>query len=291
MSHFGAILEIALRRAVKYNPHVKLAGLPRTLLFTLRARAEEHGRPHPILSDPLAHEWYGRVRQTDDLQRVMAKAYTAVFQLGTAVRARLYDEMAGRFVDGRQNPVIVELGAGLSTRFHRLRHHRAHWMELDLPEAIAFRRRFDAETERHTFLPYYMLDEGWLAQIPAVNPADVLFLAEGVLFFLTPDEIERLFGLVHGRFPRATFAFDILTEGFNSKSQAIFAANDAPMRWLVPAGADFSALGLAAQTQQVVTHHFTPRWQSLGFQPEKLRQNQGNILITGQLTGKNSNLR
>jgi len=270
---------------------VELAGLPRTLLFTLRARAEEDGRPHPILSDPLAHEWYGRILQTDDLQQVMSQAYTAVFQLGAAVRARLYDEMARRFVDGRQNPVIVELGAGLSTRFHRLADVAAHWVELDLAEAIAFRRQFDAETERHTFLPYSMLDEGWLGRIPAADPADVLFLAEGVLFFLAPDEIERLFGWVNGRFPQAAFAFDALTENFNPKARAIFAASDAPMQWFVPAGTDFSALGLAIQSRQVVTHHFTGRWQSLGFHPNNLRQNQGNILITGQLTGTNANTR
>lgn len=269
---------------------MELAGLPRTLLFTLRARAEEHGRAHPILSDPLAHDWYGRVPQTADLQQVMAKAYSPVFQLGTAVRAWLYDGIVQQFADQHPHPVIVELGAGLSTRFHRLRELGAHWVELDLPEAIAFREQFDVETEQHTFLPFSMLDAGWLDQLPAANPADVLFLAEGVLFFLEESEVERMLGMVYGRYPGAAFAFDVLTDSFNPKARTRFAASDAPMRWLVPADLDFSHSPLTIHEQQVVTHHFRDRWLTLGIPPEKLRQPQGNILIAGQLTGKNSNL-
>ncbi|MFQ5435602.1 MAG: hypothetical protein ACE5FD_12060, partial [Anaerolineae bacterium] len=99
-----------------------------------------------------------------------------------------------------------------------------------------------------------------------------------------------LMGMVNGRFPGAAFAFDVLTNNFNPRARAIFAASDAPMQWFVPADMDFSTLGLATESRQVVTHHFTARWQSLGFHPNKLRQNQGNILIASQFSDTNANL-
>ncbi len=257
-----------------------LTGLPRTLLFTLRARAEEHGRSAPIISDPLAAEWHGRIPPTP------MEVYTAVFQLGTAVRAHLYDQIARQFIHARPRSLIVELGAGLSTRFDRLNDYPTNdyqTIELDLPPAIAFRRQFDAETDRHTFLPASMTDPGWPAQLPAIPPEDILFIAEGVLFFLPPDEIARLFTLLRRHFPGATVAFDVLTNRFSPKARAAFAATDTPMQWFVENEADLAQYGLAVQESRVVTHLFPKRWAALGFDVARLKVGKGNVVATARI--------
>ena len=71
-----------------------LSGLPRTLLFTLRARAEEQNQPEPLVVDPVAAEWFGRVEP----QQTEIAAYSHIFQLATAVRAHIYDQIAQSFI-------------------------------------------------------------------------------------------------------------------------------------------------------------------------------------------------
>jgi methyltransferase (TIGR00027 family) len=263
-----------------------LAGLPGTLLFTLRARAEENGRAHPLFADPLAADWYARMPQSVAGQQAMADAYSPVFALGTAVRTRLYDDIATRFLNQPHHPdqpCIVELGAGLSTRFHRLGLDRALWVEVDLPAAIAARRLVDgSEGAQHCFLPYVLGDEGWvsaLKAITAVPPAHFLFIAEGVLFFLSPAEIAALFALLGQHFPGATIALDVLSEQFSHSTRRRFAAHDAPMQWFIGDEGELAGLGLMVKNTAVVAHQFPVRWQELGFDPGQLQTTRVNVLV------------
>jgi O-methyltransferase involved in polyketide biosynthesis len=261
-----------------------LDGLIRTLLFTLRARAEEHARPDAILTDPLAAAWYARLDPAPDARAALAAAYSPIFQVGTAVRARLYDRLTADFLASHPRGWVVELGAGLSTRYYRLGRPSTPWIELDLPPAIELRRTFETETAVHRCLPCSMLNPAWPARLPPHVPQDLLLLAEGVLFFLDPAEIRALFALLGRHFPGATVALDYLTPRFSPKARALFASVDAPMRWLVTdAAAELAALGLYVHDRQVVTHHFLPRWEALGFPRQHLLAGEGNVVIRGSI--------
>lgn len=256
-----------------------LTGLPGTLLFTLRARAEENGHADRLFADPLAAQWYGRIPQSAALQQAMAEVYSPVFQLGTAVRAHFYDDIAKRFLNTHRQPVVVELGAGLSTRFARLGPDRAQWLELDLPEAIAARCLVDQETAVHRFLSFSMVDEAWVGEVTAVSPADVLFIAEGVLFFLAPADVAALFQLLARHFPGATFALDVVTEQFNMSTRRRFAAQGAPIQWVLPDEGAVHNLDLSILQTAVVAHQALARWQDLGFDPAQLLTTHVNLLL------------
>lgn len=260
-----------------------LSGLPGTLLFTLRARAEETARPDALLHDPLAAAWYAQLPLSPTMQAALAEAYSPVFQLSTAIRARLYDEAAARFVAGRKRPLLIELGAGLSTRFARLGAAQAHWLELDLPEAIAARRLVDREHRGHRFLPYSVTDERWVEQVKeretAVAPQDILFIAEALLFFLAPGDVQALFSLLRQHFPGATIACDVLTDQFSPAARRRFAAHDIPMQWLPQDTHELNELGLTITAETVITHHFPARWQALGFDPAHLQTTRANVLV------------
>lgn len=259
-----------------------LSGLPGTLLFTLRARAEETARPDAILRDPLAADWYGRFTLSPAMQQAMADAYSPVFQLSSAIRARLYDGVAARFVEERKRPFLIELGAGLSTRFARLGAAQAAWAMVDLPEAIAARRLVDEEYEEHRFLPYSVVDAGWVAEVKgetAVAPQDILFIAEAFLFFLSPVEVQALFNLLRQHFPGATIAFDVLTEQFSTSARRRFAAHHIPMQWLLQDTHELNKFGLTITAETVITHQFPARWQELGFDPARLQTTRGNVLL------------
>lgn len=260
-------------------PLPELTGLPGTLLFTLRARAEEHGRADRLFADPLAADWYERLPQSPSMRQAMTTAYSPIFQLSSAIRTQLYDALAARFLATRQRPWVVELGAGLSTRFARLGAERAHWWELDLPPAIAARRLVDVETAQHRFLPYSLTDGRWVEMVTAVSPADILFIAEGVLFFMAPGDVATLFRLLRRHFPGATFALDVLTEQFSPAARRRFAAQATPMQWLLADEGELVAAGLSIHASHVITQQFPERWRELGFDLAQLQGARGNILL------------
>jgi len=128
-----------------------LTGVPRTMVINLRARADESAR-----SDALFH-----------------------------------DERAARHhIATHDNPLVVELGAGLSTRYYRVGQDRARWIELNLPEAINIRRQLDTESAEHTFIACSVLDFAWMEQLPHTPPESILFTAEGLLVYFEEAELK-----------------------------------------------------------------------------------------------------
>ncbi len=262
-----------------------LHGLPGTLWYTLRARAEEQAQPQPLIQDPLAAAWYGQLPPPPAVAQAMSVTYSPVFQLATAVRARLYDDVTQDFLTRYPAAQVVELGAGLSTRFQRLGCPAVPWWELDLPPAIEVRRLVDKETAVHRFLAASMLAAEWVkpVQETAVPPAQTLFIAEGVLFFLLPDHVRQLFNILRTHFPGALLAADVLTDTYSPKARSQFIHTSTPLQWLITQAAELIDLGLALQQSRVITHQHMARWQALGFSQAKLRASSGNILFTARV--------
>lgn len=260
---------------------VWLDGPAGTLLLTLRARAEETMRPDAILHDELAARWYAQLSAPPTVQAMMSAAYSPVFQLGTAVRARLYDDITAAFLAQHPQALVVELGAGLSTRYQRFARPGLQWIELDLPSAVACRRQLEVETADHQFLAASMTDPTWPMALPALAATNIMFLAEGVLFFLSPNEIAALFSLLKRHFAGASIGLDVLTHTFSRHTQAAFAAAGVPLQWLVADAQDVAELGVTIRQQWTVTHLHLSRWQALGFTPQKLLASQGNVALAG----------
>ncbi len=263
-----------------------LVGLPGTLFYTLRARAEEQAHSRPLIQDPLAAIWYGKLSVPQAVKQAMVATYSPVFQLATAVRARLYDDIARNFIARHAAPQVVELGAGLSTRYHRLGDPAISWVELDLPEAVAVRRQVDEETAVHRFLAASMLDESWVWQVleTAVSPAHTLFIAEGVLFFLSRSQVRQLMNLLRANFPGALIAADVLTATYSPKTRSLFAQTATPIEWLVTDEEELANLGLQVEQSWVLTHQYLPRWEALGFSREKLQASRGNVLFSAVIS-------
>lgn len=235
----------------------ELSGLARTLLLTLRARADEHARPDALFADPVAADWIARLPWQKDYDSF----YSTKIQNGFAIRARIFDDVTRQFLAGHPHPLIVELGAGLSTRRQRIGPGGAHWVELDLPEAIALRRLFDPETPDHRYLAYSMLDPVWMDQLPDVfPPTDMLFIAEGVLIFLDETGVKILIAEMRRRFPGAMFLLDVAGGAFRERTGPRLAAIDAPVRWFADDESEVAALGLAPQRVWPLLEQFPERW-------------------------------
>ena len=176
----------------------KLTGVPETLLVALYLRAVETQRADGIIRDEKAVEMIQSIEY--DFAR-FKKAWAS--QVGVAVRTEILDEATTAFIRQYPDARVVNMGAGLCTRFDRVDNGSIIWYELDLPEAIEMRRRFFTETDRHRFIEGSITDFGWMEQIQGGGRKPVLFIGEGLFMYFEGQEVENIFVEMADHFPGA----------------------------------------------------------------------------------------
>jgi O-methyltransferase involved in polyketide biosynthesis len=180
-----------------------LKGVPETLLIALYARHLESQRDDAIVRDPEAGEILQRLGLDVSKFSKMSSA-----QLGVAVRTEVIDEAVCAYLDRRSHAVIVNLGAGLCTRFSRVDDGCLRWIDVDLPEVEPFWRRAFEGTARRELIVGSILESAWLERLDGVDPGRLLFVAEGVLIYFSHDEATSLLARLAERFPGAEVVFD-----------------------------------------------------------------------------------
>jgi O-methyltransferase involved in polyketide biosynthesis len=180
---------------------VDLTGAPETLLIPLWARARENLRPDGLIRDPFA----ARIVDSLDFDFAAFERHQ-VAGVDFCVRARLMDDLVQDAL-GDRGRSVVEFGPGLDTRFHRLGEHAGRWVEVDLPEVTALRERFFGEDPRRTTVSRSIIDWTWTEEAGDLGPQP-LFIAEGVLYFLSRQQVRELMIGLTDRFPGASFVFD-----------------------------------------------------------------------------------
>lgn len=181
----------------------ELTGAQETLLVPLWARAVESDRENPILIDPRAREI---VKSIDyDFTR-FGKATTV--QVACCLRALIIDRWVQEFLQDYPSGTVVEIGAGLDTRFERLDNGRARWFDLDLPEAMALRGRFFTENDRRTFITQSVFDWDWIETVKQASDQPVLFIGDGVIYYFEETRVKELFAKLAEHFPGCRIAFD-----------------------------------------------------------------------------------
>jgi O-methyltransferase involved in polyketide biosynthesis len=104
---------------------IELGTVQETLLITLWARATEASQPDPILVDDKSVEI---VSQIDYDFSKLAQAKDS--QVGVCLRGQILDIWVKEFLDLHPDGVVVEIGAGLNTRFDRVDNGRVQWFDM-----------------------------------------------------------------------------------------------------------------------------------------------------------------
>ncbi len=182
----------------------KLRGVPETLLIPLWARAVETSNSDPIIRDDKAVEMVAAIDY--DFFRFESSWLS---QVGVSVRTKLLDDATRKFLARNPGGTVVNLGAGLDTRYERLQPHSAHWYDLDLPEVVELRRRFFAETDQYHMIARSVLDFGWMEEID-LKSAPVLIIAEGLLMYLNEEEVKSLFQALANTLDNAEMLFEVV---------------------------------------------------------------------------------
>ncbi|MFF0728477.1 class I SAM-dependent methyltransferase [Streptomyces sp. NPDC004134] len=214
---------------------VALGTVQETLLIPLYGRAVESRKAEPALRDPRAEEIVASLDY--DFARFDGLPSLA----GTVLRTALFDAWVRDFLTAHPDGTVVEIGAGLNTRFERVDNGTARWLEFDLPDVIALRRALVAGTARRRTAAASVTGTSWADEAVALGGGGPYFLAaEAVLPFLTEREAHGVVELMAARFPGSLLALDTAGPGIVGAQESHDALSrvEARMRWACAAPAD-----------------------------------------------------
>jgi len=180
-----------------------LKDVPETLLYPLKSRYVETKKKDGVISDPKSVE----ILDSLDYDPTRSNLYV-ISRLGVCLRTLIFDEQVAKFLQANPDSVVVNIGCGLDTRFPRVDNARVCWFDLDLPEAIAVRRNFFQENERHRFIAKSALDPSWPDEIS--KGKKTLIIIEGLSFYFNEEENRRLLGIIQKHFPGADCLIEIM---------------------------------------------------------------------------------
>lgn len=183
-------------KKIKFN----LGPVQETLLIPLLGRAVETKRGG-LVCDTKA------VEMVESLDYDFSKWSRSSSLLGACIRTRMFDEEVLTFMDRFPLGSVIELGVGLNTRYERLHHGQTHWLELDLPDSLALRRRFFEETDYRRMVAGTLFDTCWFSEVARL-PGPYCFVSEAALIYLNSECVESCLRAMVKRFPGSTLITD-----------------------------------------------------------------------------------
>lgn len=197
------------------NPETLIRNISDTARWVAIYRAMENERPDAHLKDPFARRLAGTrgeeiVRSSEFLQK-LAWPYTA--------RTWLIDKIIKEHI-AQGYEMIINLAAGLDTRPYRMELPSSLlWVEIDLPGILSYKEeQLSGEKPRCRLdrIPLDLSDRrarNDVFEALSLKPVKTLILSEGLLIYLSPEEVRDLgHDLSHqGNFRR--WALDLTSPG------------------------------------------------------------------------------
>jgi len=188
-----------------------------TALLTLRSRVIETGKKNPVLEDPVGKECLDRLADLippDTQKRIMERKLSPVLTRHLALRARKYDQLSLEFLSTHPDGLIVNLGCGFDTRFWRLGIEESQYLELDLPEVIQLKKKILGEKITFRTMEGSVLEKEWIHSVKSVQTSKVLFLAEGLFMYFTPDQSIKTLKNIAGSFQNSRLVVEVVHEKY-----------------------------------------------------------------------------
>lgn len=180
-----------------------------TMLIPLWGRAT-YSRKYPeILTDICAQEI---IANLDYDFSPFARALGEYGGISYLVRARRFDETIKAYIADHPQATLINLGSGLDTTFSRVDNGQIRWYDVDLPDAIDFRRNYITETERSTCLARSALDLRWLDEVDFDQDRGICIIAGGLLMYFKDPDVQKLFVAMADRFTGGIIHFDTMPE-------------------------------------------------------------------------------
>lgn len=177
---------------------LKLGDVQTTALIPLAVKANETMRKDARIKDPKAVEIIKALN-------IDTKPYDKFLSHeGVVARTIMLDRQLKGIIKKHPDTVVVNVGAGFDDRFSRVDNGEIVWFDLDLPDAIAARRKAFPERERVTMIAGNALESDWCEQVSAAllgRKSKPVFIAEGLFMYLTLDQIRTFLEILKTNFP------------------------------------------------------------------------------------------
>ncbi|WP_067544562.1 class I SAM-dependent methyltransferase [Nocardia crassostreae] len=204
---------------------VSLGAIQETLLIPLYGRAQDARRRSSVLADRKA------IELVESIDYDFAK-FRGPSLSGSVLRASIFDEYVRGFLREHPDGTVVDLGCGLSTRFHRLDNGQVSWIDLDVEDTMALRRRFFDDGDRYTMIAGSILETDWFARVKK-NPGPIFLMSEAVLLYFPEDQVHTTVRQIATAFPDTPLALDtggsLMMNG--QERNPVFKAVSARMKW------------------------------------------------------------
>ena len=204
-----------------------------TMLMTLSGRATQSQWQNPILRDPWAEE------AMQHIDYDLASALTGVASwsiwkdIGPAIiatRAATFDLLTSRFLADHPNAVVLQVGCGMDSRAFRVDPPASvEWYDVDYPDVIDLRRQLFPERDAYHQIGAPLDDLHWLDEVPRNCPG--LFIAEGVLHYLSEAEVKALLNAVVAHVPSGEMIFDICNPFIVKRAGSNVGGTGATYKW------------------------------------------------------------
>jgi O-methyltransferase involved in polyketide biosynthesis len=173
-----------------------------TLLVTLYAKAQPG---NPLFFDLKAQEILNQVEYDFTRLRVPYKTVILVCQ-----RAKKLDAIVCDFLAQNPEGVVLHLGCGLDNRFWRVDNGQVEWYDLDMLPVIELRRQFYPASERYHLIASSVTGLDWMAKVMAAG-RPVLVVVEGLLMYLSEEDVRRLLLHLQEAFPGCRLIADVFS--------------------------------------------------------------------------------
>lgn len=177
-----------------------------TMAGPLWARATYSPQYPDILDDPKSVEILNKL----DVDFTQTQEFCGEFLgLNFLVRARYFDDKVQQFIQEYPNCTVVNIGCGMDTTITRVDNGTIKWYDLDLPEAIAYRKQYISETPRSKCISKSVLDLSWFDDIEFTQANGIFFFAAGLFNYFKESEVSALCIKMVQRFPNGELVFDV----------------------------------------------------------------------------------
>lgn len=182
---------------------IELGKVQETLLLPLWGRAMETEKTKPLLIDNKAVSIIANLPYDFSL---IANNGSKLSQAAWIARSIFFDTKIKSFIADNPKVTIVNIGCGLDTTFDRVDNGKIEWIDLDLPDVIALRKKYFQETDHRKLIPMSVFNSEWYKDIDSTNK--VMLLIAGVLYYFDETEVKKLFGDFHNFLPGVEMVFD-----------------------------------------------------------------------------------
>ena len=176
----------------------------KTLFIPLYGKSKV-SRQNIILHDPAAE----RIWEAESFP-IRGKSKSKWLAYNMAMRARVFDEWTDRMLEQDPDALVLHIGCGLDSRCERVEKPYRLWLDCDLPDVIAVRRKYYSETENYKMKVLDATDPEQIRTLPDSEAA--IIVLEGLSMYLSSSQLHDFFEALERKYKNLYIMMDIYTE-------------------------------------------------------------------------------